>query len=135
MPQNMIEPKTDEARIADARTYQLMQEQDTWGRALEFMRQENVHLKNRLADIISQDSRGDFLEQAELFQNYFLHKDMVIELLKHDISEQRRSTTAPAADAAMLYSRQNRLRSDIEKTEADFIRLKTDFNQYLSEFL
>ena len=57
----------------------------TWQRTLNYILQENICLKNRLAELIKEGMENDLLEQVEYFQNQFLNKDAVIALLRQDI--------------------------------------------------
>ena len=61
---------------------QLQHESDTWKRSLAFMMDENVQLKNRLAEILKPDFDNSLLDDIEIFQTNFLREDEVISLLK-----------------------------------------------------
>ena len=112
---------------------QMLHELDTWQRTLNFIQQENIHLKNRLAEIIKNGMDDTLLEQVEYFQNQFLNKDAVITLLRQDISMERN------LDGDLRYKkyqkRHDKLRADMGMMEAEFNRLKFDFNNYLSQSL
>lgn len=107
-----------------------------WLRSLDFIQQENIHLKNSLADILKVALSDGMLEEAEYFQNQFLNKDTVIALLRRDIALQsqeleRKSQVGEDADKKSI-KQQEKLRSDIEKMEKEFSKLKFQFNNYLS---
>lgn len=57
-----------------------------WQAVLEEVKLENVRLKNLFASAISKNVSRKFVEQAEIFQQKFLDKDQVFDLLHHDIS-------------------------------------------------
>ncbi|MEJ0105930.1 MAG: hypothetical protein WDO19_26745 [Bacteroidota bacterium] len=46
---------------------QLQSERDTWRRLLVFMKDENVHLKNRLAEVLKNSIENNLLEDIENF--------------------------------------------------------------------
>ena len=116
----------------------LKHERETWLRTLDYIQQENVFLKNCLADIISNDIEPEMLEEVEYFQNQFINKDTVISLLRYDIAEQNKlSETGKDLNGSfkkMLLSH-DKLRADMEKTEKEFNKLKFQFNNYLADNL
>jgi hypothetical protein len=116
----------------------LKHELETWLRTLDYIQQENVSLKNCLADIIINDIEPEMLEEVEYFQNQFLNKDTIISLLRYDIAEQNRLAEAGEAmngNFTMLVKKHDKLREDMEKTEKEFNKLKFQFNNYLSDNL
>lgn len=117
---------------------QYRHENGTWIRTLDYMQQENVYLKNRLAEIVRDKLEQTLLEQVEYFQNNFLNKDAVIALLRHDIAtESQGISTQWTNDNIDLdwLAKHERLRVDMSKMEKEFSRLKFEFNKYLSEIL
>jgi hypothetical protein len=56
-----------------------------WLTVLNELRIENIQLKEQLSKAINQDVSLTFVEQAEQFQQQFLEKDQIIDLLRHDI--------------------------------------------------
>ena len=116
----------------------LKNERETWLRTLDYIQQENVFLKNHLADIIKNDIKPEMLEQVEYFQNQFINKDAVIALLRYDIANQNRLSEHGIehnGDFVKLQARQGKLRGDMEKMEREFSRLKFQFNTYIAETL
>jgi len=116
----------------------LKNERETWLRTLDYIQQENVFLKNHLADIIKNDIKPEMLEQVEYFQNQFINKDAVIALLRYDIANQNRLSENGVehnGDFVKLQARQGKLRGDMEKMEREFSRLKFQFNTYIAETL
>ncbi|HNH21276.1 MAG TPA: hypothetical protein PLY26_03980, partial [Ferruginibacter sp.] len=109
-------------------------ESRTWLRLLDFLKQENTVLKNRLAEVLDHESSKEFLAQAEHYQNLFIIKDEFIDELRHDVNVQVQSLTAKfngKLDEKML-KKQEKLRNEMEYMEKDFTKLKNDFNRYLA---
>src|SRR5690606_2022738 len=105
----------------------------TWLKTLEGLRQENVFLKNRLAEIIKDSVSKELLEQAEYFHNIFLNKDTVITLLRRDIALLATKISNPAHSFILLEQEQGKLRSDILRMEKEFLVVKAAFNKFLHE--
>lgn len=109
-------------------------ENKTWGRLLEFFKQENIFLKNRLSEVVDHSTDKDFLALAEQFQNKFIIKDEIIDELRHDINLQSVdliNRNDSLVDSKII-KRQEKLRNEMEYFEKDFIQLKNEFNKYLS---
>lgn len=113
----------------------LQQERQTWLRTLDYIQQETIHLKNQLAEIIKTDIQNGLLEKAEYFQSEFLNKDTVIALLRYDIAKQNNAEVSGPDTEKRITKKQDKLRSDMEKMEKEFSRLKFDFNNYLAQAL
>jgi hypothetical protein len=99
------------------------EERYIWLRALDIIQQENIELKNQLAEMMKHDIEIKALEKAEYYQNEFLNKDTVIALLRHDIIKQ--TNTEP--------NKQDKLRKDMDMMSKEFRRLKLEFNNYLAK--
>jgi hypothetical protein len=116
---------------------QFHHENKTWNRMLEFFKQENTFLKNRLSEVLDSSTDKEFLALAEHFQNRFICKDEYIDEMRHDIIEQDglliKSIENDIADK--LIRRQEKLRNEMEYFEKDFNMLKNEFNKYLSKVL
>ena len=116
---------------------QFHHENKTWTRMLEFFKQENTFLKNRLSEVLDHSSDNNFLALAEQFQNKFILKDEYIDELRHDINVQddilNDNTAAPVYNK--LVKTQEKLRNEMEYFEKDFNMLKNEFNKYLSTIL
>ena len=109
-------------------------ENKTWGRLLDFFKQENIFLKNRLSEVVDHSADKDFLALAEQFQNKFIIKDEIIDELRHDINLQSVdliNRNDSLVDSKII-KRQEKLRNEMEYFEKDFIQLKNEFNKYLS---
>jgi hypothetical protein len=119
---------------------QFHHENMTWVRSLEFFKQENNYLKNRLSEVVDINSDKTFLAQAEHFQNQFIIKDEFVDELKHDINEQERILMEKYIKAGNVVDetvivRQKNLREQIEYLEKDFTSLRNEFNNYLTKTL
>ncbi|HMU10171.1 MAG TPA: hypothetical protein PKC54_09205 [Ferruginibacter sp.] len=113
---------------------QFVHENKTWLRLLEFFKQENTVLKNRLAEVLDHKNNKEFLALAEHFQNMFIIKDEFIDELRHDVNGQVQVLTGkdkPGLDQKII-KKQEKLRNEMEYMETDFSKLKNEFNRYLS---
>ena len=122
------------ANVIISKPDQFNHEIKTWSRLLDFFKQENTILKNRLAEVVDYRADKEFLALAEQFQNKFIIKDEYIDELRHDTNLQARDLTSTnkAITDIKLIKRQERLRNELEYFEIDFIKLKNEFNKYLS---
>lgn len=66
---------------------QLQYERDTLKRLLDFMIDENVHMKNRLSEVLQDKFDKNLLKGIEFFQSTFLKEDELIGLLRNDFAE------------------------------------------------
>jgi hypothetical protein len=120
------------------KTDQFHHENMTWERLIDFLKQENSFLKNRLAEVLDNNGPGtdQFIAHAEHFQNQFILKDEFFNELKHDIQEQEKKLKQLLAEVNAVMSRkvikqQDKLRNEMAYLEKDFARLKNEFNSYL----
>ena len=125
------------ANVIISKPDQFHHEIKTWIRLLDFFKQENTILKNRLAEVVDYRADKEFLALAEQFQNKFIIKDEHIDELRHDATLQARDLTSTntALTDIKLIKRQEQLRNELEYFENDFNRLKNEFNKYLSTVL
>ena len=116
---------------------QFHHENKTWRRLLDFFKQENSFLKNRLSEVLDKSTDKNFLALAEQFQNKFILKDEYIDELRHDINkhEMNLKDTAENAVYIKLTKQQEKLRNEMEYFEKDFNKLKNEFNKYVSTTL
>ena len=116
---------------------QFHHENKTWIRLLEFIKQENYFMKNRLSEVLDHSVDKDFLALAEQFQNKFILKDEYIDELRHDVNHQDQILTdsyGGMLDNKMTKT-QEKLRNEMDYFEKDFYRLKNEFNTYLSSVI
>ena len=115
---------------------QFHHENMTWVRSLDFFKQENNFLKNRLSEVVDVTSDKTFLAQAEHFQNQFIIKDEFVDELKHDVNEQEKmlmekyKKNGTEIDEPAI-KRQKYIREQMEYLEKDFTNLRNEFNNYL----
>jgi hypothetical protein len=118
---------------------QFRHESDTWKRYLQFIQQENNHLKTRLSQVLQHDTDEQFLERAEYFQSKFIAEDDTVNMLRQDIHELDNMLTKEMPEDANtikeLQKRLKKMHKDMEIVERQFNKLKSDFNGYLTESL
>ena len=119
---------------------QFHHENKTWERLLDFFKQENTILKNRLSEVVDTTTDKEFLTLAEHFQNIFITKDEFIEELKDDIKAQstalHNATRLNGENTDNRYiKRQEKLRNEMESLEKSFSKDKNEFNKYLATVL
>jgi hypothetical protein len=100
---------------------------NSWLRTLDYLLQENIYMKNHIAEVVNGNSNANVLERMEQFQNAFLNKDTVIAFLRMDIKRLKQDI---AADMD-IRSKYLLFRSDMEKMEREYRMLRNDFNEYL----
>lgn len=124
-------------KIVSNKLQQFHHENMTWIRSLDFLKQENSHLKNRLSEVVDITTDRNVLAQAEHFQNQFIIKDEFLDQLRHDVNEQDRILTdryVRTGNSVDEYvtNRQKKLREQMEYLEKDFTSLRNEFNRYLT---
>jgi hypothetical protein len=129
--------KADGLKTVSNKLKQYHHENLTWVRSLEFLKQENSFLKNRLSEVVDITSDRDILAQAEHFQNQFIIKDEFLDQLRHDVHEQERILTEKYVRTGnglddYVSNRQKKLREQMEYLERDFANLRKEFNHYLT---
>ncbi len=116
---------------------QLQYESDTWKRLLGFMMEENIHLKNRLSDILKDKFNEDLLEVVEIFQTDFIKEDEMIGLLRNEVVELDKLLVREIFEDGTIIKKVDakikNLRIKIQNVEKEFSNLKSEFNNYLSE--
>jgi seryl-tRNA synthetase len=124
------------------KTDQFHHENMTWERLIDFLKQENSFLKNRLSQVLDHDGPvvEQFIALAEQFQNQFILKDEFFDELKHDIQEQEKRVAQISKEkdtdmSKKIIKQQEKLRNEMAWLENDFTRLKNEFNNYLLKVL
>jgi hypothetical protein len=116
---------------------QLQYESETWKRLFGFMLEENVHLKNRLSEILKNGFDKNLLEDLEDFQNRIIKEDVRIGLLRNDVAELEKLQTREIFEDGQILKEINtkikKLRNNIMNAEEQFSKLKIEFNSYLLE--
>ena len=100
------------------------------------MTEENIHLKNRLSEILREKIDKALLPQAEEFNNRFLKHDDLIKVLRNDISDYDRLLARELfEDGAIIDAvelKQRMIRKNIKEAEERFDSLKLDFYTHMS---
>jgi regulator of replication initiation timing len=116
---------------------QLQYEADTWKRLLGFMMEENIHLKNRVSQILKDRFDENLLEEVESFQSSFVKEDEMISFLRNDVAELDKLLQREVFEDGMIIknveSKLKKIRHNIKNAEKQFGKLKANFNNYLSE--
>ncbi|MEP6616135.1 MAG: hypothetical protein ABJA57_06125 [Ginsengibacter sp.] len=117
---------------------QFVHENKTWGRSLDFFKQENNLLKNRLSIIVDNKEDKEFLIVAEFFQSQFILKDQFIDDLKNDVKHHEKYIVENFNNVILLNTilkKQEKLRNEIGFFEKDFSSLRHQFNKSIAQFL
>ncbi len=116
---------------------QLKYESDTWKRLLGFVMEENIHLKNRLSEVLNANFDKNLLNDVENFYSEFIRADELIGLLRNDIAEfdglLTREVFEDGAIVKQVERKLKKLRHGVKAAEEHFGKLKSAFNSYLSE--
>jgi hypothetical protein len=118
-------------------TQQFIFENSSWIRLIEFLHQENTHMKNRLSEIIDQIPNKESLGLAEQYQNKFLTKDDLYDHMLHVLTGQaikwKELKSKPASPIGNEIKRTHKkIREQMELIEQDHALIKQDYNTYLS---
>ena len=122
--------------MTELKLKQLRHEINTWKRMLGFMQEENVHLKNRLSDVLKDRFNKNMLDGVEFFQTNFIKEDEVIGLLKSEVAEVENILKWNLITDENIFPTSKRMetvRNNIDAAEKDFSKINNDFNKYLSE--
>lgn len=123
--------------MPDLRLKQLQYESDTWKRLLGFIMDENIQLKNRLSEVLRDRFDKNLLAEVEVFQNYFIKEDALVALLRNDVAELDKLLVREICEDGKIINkidlRMKNLRNNIMNAEIQFGKLKSEFNNYLSE--
>ena len=98
--------------------------------------EENIRLKNRIAEILKDNFDTGLLENIETFQNNFIDEDTRMSLLRDDVADLEKllqhepfeNKTTPAIETKL-----KKIRNNIMEAEKQFSGLKLAFNNYLSK--
>lgn len=116
---------------------QLQVEVNTWKRLLNFFSDENVCLKNRLAEILKNGFDRKLLEELENFQTKFIKQDEMITFLRNDIAELNKlllnEKLGTGVNENTIDRKLEHLRKNIANSEGRFFQLQRNFNSYILE--
>ena len=123
--------------MIDLKLKQIQHEVETWKRMLLYMQEENIHLKNRLSEVLKDRFDKKMLEVVEVFQNKFIMQDDLVNSLKKEVADIEELLHPNNNGSLNIVSPSEKsvttIRSNLEIAEKKFAVLKTDFNHYLSE--
>lgn len=121
--------------MQDFKIRQLQYESDTWKRTLGFMIDENIHLKNRIAEILKNGFDKSQLAEVESFQNRFIKEDELISIMRNGVVEFDKLIVREIFEDGKLENNVSKkltqLRHNMHVAENQFSRLKQAFNHYL----
>ena len=116
---------------------QLQYESNTWKRLLGFMMDENVHLKNRVSEVLKNGFDKGLLEEMESFLSRFIKEDDLIGLLRNEVAELDKLLVREIFEDGQLVkeidTKLKKLHKNIITAERQLNELKLEFNNYLSE--
>lgn len=116
---------------------QLQAEVNTWKRLLNFFSDENVCLKNRLAEILKNGFDRKLLEEFENFQTKFIKQDEMITFLRNDIAELNKlllnEKLGIGVNENTIDRKLEHLRKNMANSEGRFFQLQLNFNTYILE--
>jgi cell wall assembly regulator SMI1 len=123
--------------MPDDNLERLQDESDAWKRMLNFLIEENIYLKNRVAVILKNCFNKDLLETIEDYQTRFLKEDVRISLLRNDLSEYDKLITREIFEDRAIINEvkrwQKKLHNNITNATKQFKKLQLEFNYFLSE--
>jgi hypothetical protein len=130
-------PMMVKIKMISSNSQQYIFENSSWIRLIEYLRQENTHMKNRLSEIIDQIINKESLGLAEQYQNRFLTKDDLYDHMLHVLSGQaikwKELKSKPVSAISLDIKRTHKkIREQIEVIEHDHALIKQDYNTYLS---
>lgn len=106
----------------------------SWLRKLEILQQENVLLKNKVAEILKHDIDRLTVDRLEHYLACFIEKDAVLALLRKEVADELKVVGYAKAEAeGALEKKMESLQKDIAQMEFEFYKLKTDFSSYVAE--
>lgn len=117
---------------------QFRYETDYWKRTLAFLEVENLHFKNRLAEVVELSSGDDScLKATEAYLNNLRQVETMISIIKNDIAtfEKLRDRDMPDRDKdfRQVVARRKRIRDDIKELATQFNNIKSGFDNFLME--
>ena len=108
---------------------QLQAERESWKQLLSSRTEENVLLKNSLADILKNNFNANSLEDIEDFQTQFIEQDEWIKSLKKDIIELDKVFEDGEIEGP-LDMIVERFRRNLDSSSKKFSYLKSAFNDF-----
>ncbi len=112
------------------KTYYL-KEGKQWLSVLNDLRTENIQLKESLSEAVSQEVSFQFVDRAEGFQQLFVDKDQVIDLLRYEII----MLLSRLSGGEMTVADERQcviLEKDMEQFVLEFQQMKLSFSSFVS---
>lgn len=124
-------------KMISSNVQQYIFENSSWIRLIEYLHQENTHMKNRLSEIIDQITNKESLGMAEQYQNRFLTKDDLYDHMLHVLTGQatkwKELKSKPGSTISTeIKKTHKKIREQMEFIEHDHSLIKQDYNTYLS---
>ena len=107
----------------------------SWIRLIEYLKQENTFMKNRLSEVIGEIKDKHHLALAEHFQNLFIIKDDLFDHVLHDLNKECEKWKLNPIEESItndLVKTYLYLKAQIDFIEKDYITIKKDYFTYLS---
>jgi hypothetical protein len=112
-------------------------ENTAWLRLIEYLKQENIHMKNHLSEMMDHVHGREQVALAEHFQNQFIIKDDVYDHMMHELKlqsgkwrENKWDVSSPKS--ADLQKNHNHIKEQMGKIRQEHLVLSDDYNTYLS---
>lgn len=122
--------------MMESKRKQFQYETDTWKRSLSFIRDENIHLKNRLTEILKNGFDKRSLENLEYFQTRFIKEDERVGLIRDDVAAIDKIIQDHLLDddgqvVKETDDKLETLRNNVLHAEKQFNQLKLEFTNYM----
>ena len=108
---------------------------ESWTRMMNFISQENINYKNRLAEVLNSDSLTADLPRFEYFNEEFISQDKIVEYLKAELKKHHKllqEETSLLTQLKQIKLAQEKLRREVKVEEELFQHLKEEFSAYLT---
>ena len=120
-------------KISNTGLHKLKKEISSWKNLLYLRMEENVLLKNRLANILRNNYDKNCLEEIEEFQNQFIHEDGITKALRQEISDLDSFIFKRFEDErqkALFENKVKKMRADMTLSEQRFQLLVSSFDDF-----
>ncbi|MEP7278038.1 MAG: hypothetical protein ABI813_05310 [Bacteroidota bacterium] len=98
--------------------------------------EENIHLKNRLSEILKADFNASLLPDLEFYQTSFIHTDTRVNQLRSELAGFEKLLGIAALDndyaEQTFIDKLKSVRHHVITAEASFLSMQSSFYQYLS---
>ena len=112
-------------------------ELDYFKRLITFMKEENIHLKNRISDAVISTKEEALLNKLEYFQSRSVNYDTIIFIAELDVAALtnalKKAGDPLSGTAEVIIKETGKIRNDLFLISKDFIQLKSQFNKFLTE--